>query len=73
VLIEKATPDELRPAWGLHVMPALEVQRSVSRRGAAAELPAIDMLILGVTFGWGSRRPAAERSDGEVEAGSALD
>jgi hypothetical protein len=50
---------ELRPAWGLHVMPTLEVQRSVSRRGDARELPALDMVILGVTFGWGSQRRAA--------------
>jgi hypothetical protein len=64
---------ELRPGWGLHVMPALEVQRSVSRRGDAAELPAIDIVILGVTFGWGSRRPATAPPDSEVEAGSALD
>jgi hypothetical protein len=46
---------ELRPAWGLHVMPAVELQRSVSRAGGAAELPAIDLLMLGVTFGWRSR------------------
>lgn len=50
---------ELRPAWGLHVMPSVELQRSVSRRGDATELPAIDLLIFSVTFGWGSRRPAA--------------
>jgi hypothetical protein len=70
---------ELRPAWGLHVMPAVEVQRSVSRRGGPAELPAIDMLILGVTFGWGSRRDDAAAPDSpdtpdsvvEIEAGSA--
>lgn len=49
---------ELRPAWGLHVMPAVEVQRSVSRRGDAADLPAIDMLLLHVTFGWGAHRSA---------------
>jgi hypothetical protein len=64
---------ELRPGWGLHVMPALEVQRSVSRRGDAAELPAIDIVILGVTFGWGSRRQPSTRPDREVEAASALD
>lgn len=65
---------ELRPAWGLHVMPAVEVQRSVSRRGDAAELPAIDMLIVGVTFGWGSRRQPATTPDSElIQARSALD
>lgn len=46
-------------AGGLHVMPAVELQRSVSRRGTATELPPIDVVILGVTFGWGSRRQAA--------------
>jgi hypothetical protein len=47
---------EFRPAWGLHVMPAVEVQRSVSRRGDVENLPVIDMLFFGVTFGWGSKR-----------------
>jgi hypothetical protein len=45
---------EFRPASGLHVMPAIEVQRSVSRHGDLEDLPRIDMLFLGVTFGWGS-------------------
>jgi hypothetical protein len=47
---------EFRPALGLHVMPAVEVQRSVSRRGDVENLPVIDMLFFGVTLGWGSRR-----------------
>jgi hypothetical protein len=47
---------EFRPAFGIHVMPAIEVQRSVSRRGELDELPVIDMTFLGVTFGW--RGPA---------------
>lgn len=67
---------ELRPGWGLHVMPAVEVQRSVSRRGAAQDLPAINVLILGVTFGWGSQRRAGvppDSPDDEVEAAAALD
>jgi hypothetical protein len=49
---------EFRPAFGLHVMPAIEVQRSVVRHGDIENLPVIDMLFFGVTFGWGSRRPA---------------
>jgi hypothetical protein len=48
---------QFRPALGLHVMPTVEVQRSVSRRGDAAELPVIDVLFLGVTFGWGPSQP----------------
>jgi len=43
---------ELRPALGIHLMPAIEVQRSVLRRGDLANLPVIDMLFLGVTLGW---------------------
>jgi hypothetical protein len=50
---------EFRPALGLHVMPAVEVQRSVSRRGDVENLPVIDLLFFGVTFGWGSRRERA--------------
>jgi hypothetical protein len=50
---------EFRPAFGLHVMPAVEVQRSVSRRGDVENLPVIDMLFFGVTFGWGSQRERA--------------
>jgi len=46
---------EFRPAWGIHLMPAVEVQRSVSRRGSIENLPVIDMLFFGVTLGWGSR------------------
>jgi hypothetical protein len=45
---------ELRPGLGLHVMPSLELQRSVSRRGDVENLPVINMLFLGVTLGWGS-------------------
>lgn len=52
---------ELRPTAGIHLMPAIEVQRSVLRRGGAADLPVIDMLFFGVTLGWGGRgRPARE-------------
>jgi hypothetical protein len=49
---------EFRPAFGIHVMPAFEVQRSIVRHGDVDNLPVIDMLFFGVTFGWGSRRPA---------------
>ena len=49
---------ELRPAFGLHVMPALEVQRSVWRGGRAQQLPVVDMVFFGLTFGWGSRAPS---------------
>jgi hypothetical protein len=45
---------ELRPALGVHLMPAIEVQRSVQRRGDLQNLPVIDMLFLGVTLGWSS-------------------
>lgn len=64
---------ELRPAWGLHVMPAIELQRSVSRRGDAADLPAVDMLLLNVTFGWGSRRSTPAERDTEGDAERAAD
>lgn len=47
---------ELRPALGIHLMPAIEVQRSVARRGDIENLPVIDMLFFGVTLGWGSQR-----------------
>lgn len=46
---------EFRPAHGIHLMPTLEVQRSISRQGNAANLPRVDMLFLGLTFGWSSR------------------
>ena len=46
---------ELRPALGIHLMPAIEVQRSVSRRGDIERLPVVDMVFFGVTLGWGSR------------------
>jgi hypothetical protein len=49
---------EFRPAFGIHVMPAFEVQRSIVRHGDIENLPVIDMLFFGLTFGWGSRRPA---------------
>jgi hypothetical protein len=55
---------EFRPAFGLHVMPAVEVQRSVSRRGDVENLPVIDMLFFGVTFGWGSQRERAREPRG---------
>jgi hypothetical protein len=45
---------ELRPVFGFHVMPAIEVHRSVSRRGDVENLPEIDMLFLGLTLGFGS-------------------
>ncbi|HTV18665.1 MAG TPA: hypothetical protein VMG12_08345 [Polyangiaceae bacterium] len=64
---------ELRPAWGLHVMPAVELQRSVSRRGDATDLPAIDLLIFGVTFGWGSQRPDPARHEPETEVDIEVD
>lgn len=56
---------QFRRALGVHVMPTLELQRSVSRRGDAAELPVIDALFIGVTLGWGPRQPVApsRRSD----------
>jgi hypothetical protein len=55
---------EFRPAFGIHVMPTVEVQRSVSRRGSVDDLPVIDVLFLGVTLGWASREapPHAESS-----------
>jgi hypothetical protein len=53
---------ELRPAFGIHVMPAVEVQRSVSRSGDVDNLPMIDMLFLSLTLGWGSKDPAPPRS-----------
>ena len=43
----------------LHVMPALELQRSVSRAGVAARAPDIGMLFLSLTFGIGPREPGA--------------
>jgi hypothetical protein len=43
---------ELR-AGLFHVMPSIELQRSVSRRGDVADLPAIDMLFLSLTLGIG--------------------
>jgi hypothetical protein len=65
---------ELRPLWGLHVMPTVEVQRSVSRRGDVAALPAVDMLFLGVTFGWSWRGQAAGEPIGpDVELGTEAD
>jgi hypothetical protein len=47
---------ELR-AGRFHVMPALEVQRSVSRTGVPAQTPDIDLLFLSLTFGIGSPEP----------------
>ena len=41
----------------LHVMPALELQRSVSRAGVAARAPDIGLLFLSLTFGIGPRDP----------------
>ncbi len=54
---------EFRSALGIHVMPAVEAQRSLSRRGDVEDLPIIDMLFFGVTIGWGSRRDGDERHD----------
>lgn len=45
---------EFRPAGGIHLMPAIEIQRSVSRRGDLENLPVIDLLFLGITLGWAS-------------------
>jgi hypothetical protein len=45
---------ELRPAFGIHVMPSVELQRSLSRRGDVENLPDIDLLFVGVSLGWGS-------------------
>jgi hypothetical protein len=45
---------EFRPAAGIHLMPAIEIQRSVSRRGDLADLPVIDLLFLGIQLGWAS-------------------
>jgi hypothetical protein len=45
---------ELR-AGKFHILPSVELQRSVSRTGAAAELPPLDLLFLSVTAGFGSR------------------
>jgi hypothetical protein len=57
---------EFRPAFGIHVMPTLEVQRSVSRRGVA-DLPVIDLLFLGVTLGWASREAAPRAANSPSE------
>jgi len=40
----------------------------VSRRGDATDLPAIDMLMFGVTLGWGSRRTAPAEPDRSEQA-----
>jgi hypothetical protein len=48
---------ELR-AGRFHVMPALEVQRSVARTGVPAQTPDIGLLFLSVTFGIGPATPA---------------
>jgi hypothetical protein len=61
---------EFRPAFGIHVMPAVEVQRSVSRRGNIDDLPVIDMLFFGVTFGWGSRREPVREPSVPSECGA---
>jgi hypothetical protein len=47
---------ELR-AGRFHVMPALEVQRSVSRTGVPPQTPDIGLLFLSLTFGIGPARP----------------
>jgi hypothetical protein len=52
---------EIRPGLGLHVLPSLEVQRSVSRGGDLAETPAIDLIFLGITLGWATHLPPATR------------
>jgi hypothetical protein len=45
-------------AGRLHVLPAIEVQRSVSRTGRAADLPEINLLFLSLTVGIGPAAPA---------------
>jgi hypothetical protein len=70
---------ELRPALGIHLMPTIEVQRSVARRGDIENLPVIDMLFLGVTLGWGTQRampkadpaPPAEQPEAPFERSTA--
>jgi hypothetical protein len=57
---------EIRPGLGLHVLPSLEVQRSLARGGDLAQTPAIDLIFLGVTFGWASHAPAATHWRSEV-------
>lgn len=59
---------QLRSALGLHLMPSVELHRSVSRQGDAAELPVVDVLFLGVTLGWGPKQPVVpSRRSGEPE------
>jgi hypothetical protein len=61
---------ELRPALGIHIMPSVEVQRSVSRSGDIDNLPEIDMLFLGLTLGWGSKAgaPPPDSNSDDVRA-----
>jgi hypothetical protein len=42
-----------------HIMPALELQRSVSRTGAAAQAPDIGLLFLSLSIGIGPPEPSA--------------
>jgi hypothetical protein len=49
---------ELRQGY-LHIMPAVEVQRSVSRTGVAADAPDIGLILLSLTIGIGPREPPA--------------
>lgn len=61
--IEFTTPS------GFHFMPALELQRSLSREGAARDLPHITAVIFGVTAGWGAdeRARKADRQLDRIE------
>jgi hypothetical protein len=45
---------EWRPGLGFHVMPSLELWRSLRRGGQLADAPAIHMTFLCLTLGWSS-------------------
>jgi hypothetical protein len=45
---------EWRPGLGFHVMPSLELWRSLRRGGQLADTPAIHMTFLCLTLGWSS-------------------
>jgi hypothetical protein len=62
---------EMRTRQGFHIMPTIEYQRSVSRSlddEFDGEVPALNVLFIGVTLGWGPRQrtlPAAEAAPAE--------